>query len=191
MIRGSDMKLWQAGLVISALSLAAAGAPAYATSITYDWTVSGVGTSGEVPPGAGTVTVTSETNGADPVTAITGEIAGVAITGLGSTSGGADNLLYPNGSPTVLDLKGLALTTASGNLSIISQFQQGSTLEPGEVNLDEFLGSAVGGFAVGNLTLAPVPLPASWTLFLLGLAGLQLPGLRSRASARAVSSRTS
>jgi hypothetical protein len=179
MIRGSAMKLWKAALATSAVLLAAAAAPANATSITYDWTVSGVGTSGEVAPGAGTITVTPETNGADPVTAITGQIAGVAITGLGSTSGGADNLLYPNGSPTVLDLKGLALTTASGSLSIISQFQQGSTLEPGEVNLDEFLGSAVGGFAVGNLTLAPVPLPASWTLLLLGLGGLGTVALRS------------
>jgi hypothetical protein len=167
------MKLSTVGLAITAvLSLAAAVAPANAASLTFDWTVSGVGTSGEVAPGAGVVTVTSETNGADPITAFSGEIGGTAITGLGAAvSGTIDNLIYPNGSPTVLDTEGLAFTTASGSGRIFSFQAQGSTPSPGSVNLDGFTGLP-SGFVVGNFDITPVPLPGSWTMLLLGVCGL-------------------
>jgi hypothetical protein len=176
------MKFSTIGLTISAvLSLAAVTAPANATSITYDWAVSGVGTSGEVPPGTGTITVTSETNGIDPITAFSGEIGGTTITGLGAATASIDNLLYPAGSPTVFDTEGLAFTTATGSGNIFSFYAQGSTVSPGSVNLDGFSGLP-GGFVVGNFTITPVtpvPLPASWAMLLLGVCGVGAVAMRS------------
>lgn len=164
------MKFSKVGVAIAAvLCLAAAVAPANAATITYDWTISSVGTSGASPPGAGTLTVTTAPSGADPITAFSGEIGGIAITGLApaSASTSYDNLLYPAGTPTVLDTKGLGFMTSGANGGVFSFFAQGSTVGPGEVNLYGVSGPS--GFAVGNFNVTPVPLPAGWTLFLVGL----------------------
>lgn len=172
------MKFSTVSLAISAvLSFAAVAAPASAASITYDWTVSGVGTSGEVAPGAGTITVTTTSSGADPITAFSGEIGGTAI-GLGAATPSIDNLLYPHGAPSVLDTEGLAFTTATGTGNIYGFYAQGSTPSAGSVNFEGFIGLP-SGYAVGNFTITPVPLPASWTLLLLGVGGLGLRATRS------------
>jgi hypothetical protein len=173
------MKFWKAGLAVSAvLSLAGVGTSANAASITYDWTVSAFGTSGEVAPGLGTITVTSESNGQDPITGITGEIGGTTLTGVGASTG-SNNFLYPNGAPTVLDTVGFNFTTATGTGSIFSFQAQGSTVSPGSVNLDGFTGLP-SGFVVGNFNIAPVPLPASWTVLLLGICGLGFLATRKK-----------
>jgi hypothetical protein len=165
------------------LPLMAAVAPANANTLTYDFNLSCVGTSGCFELGGGSLTVSTSPSG-DIVTGITGSVGGEAITGLlapGSVDGN-DNVIFPNGTPTVLSLKGLGFELTGGaQVDLLSQFGQGSTLSPGEVNLYEMIGGP-GGFGVGNINITPVPLPASWGFLALGIAGLGALALRSKKS---------
>jgi hypothetical protein len=185
-------KFCRFGLVITAAaSLAAVTAPAKAQSVTDDWTVGSTGTvgpGGAIGTGSGTITFTSGgAGGADTVTGILGEIQGVSITGLATATGSptvaasGDNLVYPNGSPTVLDLGGLIVTTASGNLKIWSSEAQGST-DVSDPNVIDFQGSSL-GFGVGTFTLSPVPLPTSWIMMLTAILGVGLVSRRRERSA--------
>jgi hypothetical protein len=96
------------------LSLTAALAPARASTVTYDWSLTGPAASlGGVPlPGSGTITATASNTGSETLTAITGMIGGSAITGLTSFFG-SDNLVYPSGT-TPIDTSGIAFTDAAG-----------------------------------------------------------------------------
>jgi hypothetical protein len=157
-----------ATLVIGGLAtLATTMAPASAATLTFDWTLTGPSASlGGVPfPGSGTITATTSAGG-DLVTAITGTVGGSTITGL-TTFNGSDNLVFPIGT-TFLDTKGIAFTTAAGqNIDIFSFFAQGT---PPSGNAYGEL--ATNGFGVGTFTLTQTPLPSTWTMMLLGIAGI-------------------
>ena len=161
--------------VAALLPLAAAMAPAGAATLTFDWTLTGPAASlGGVPaPGSGTLVVTTGTT-SDTITSITGTLGTFTITGLlaPGTLEGNDNLLYPSGTAP-LDTTGFAVSTSGGNISILSQFAEGS---PPSGNAYEEIGAA--GFGVGTfaITPAPVPLPSSVWMLVLGLGGLGLAG---------------
>jgi PEP-CTERM motif-containing protein len=176
------MKFSKAVLAIAAVvPFAALTAPANAATVTYDWTMSGTSVSlGGPEPGSGTLTVTTGAGGVDTITAITGEIGGSTITSLIAPNGfeGNDNLLYPNGTPTVLDTDGLAFTAGTAKYEIYSFFAQGSTPSPGDVNFYSEIGTTIQQGS-GTFSVSPVPLPASWTMMLLGLCGLGFVATRS------------
>jgi len=146
-----------------------AAEPADATTVMFDWTLSGpaAGLGGVPFPGSGTITATVAAGG-DQVTNITGTVGGSTITGLTSFFG-SDNLLFPTGT-TFVDTKGIAFTTAAGqSIDVFSFFAQG-TPPSGNAYGEE----ATNGFGVGTFALTPVsatPIPPTWTMMLLGLAG--------------------
>jgi hypothetical protein len=145
--------------------------PADATTVTFDWSLAGPAASlGGVPlSGSGTITATVGANG-DSVTAITGSLGGIAINGPTSFFG-SDNLLFPTGT-TPVDTSGIALALADGeSVNIFSFFAEGST--PSGNAFGEYTSGS--GFGVGTFALSPVgatPLPPTWTMMLVGLAGV-------------------
>jgi hypothetical protein len=186
------MEIPRAALAVGALlSFAAVVAPANAdTLVTYDWTTSGVGTSGEIPAGAGTITVDTSTTTTvdgvvgDAITGITGEINGANISGLVAVNGGAfadnDNLLFPTGAPTVLDGDGLAFTE-TGSSTIFNLWGAAPNTSPSELGPNPYvLYSTTNGELSGTFAITPVPLPASVWLMFLGLGGLGFMGLAAR-----------
>jgi hypothetical protein len=166
------MKFLRPVLAVAALlPFAAAMAPASASTLVFDWTLTGPAANlGGVPsPGGGTLTVTTGTT-SDTITAVTGTLGTFSITGLlaPGTLESNDNLLFPSGTAP-LDTKGFAVSTSGGNISILSQFAEGT---PPTGNAYEEIGA--GGFGVGTfaITPAPVPLPSSVWMLALGLGGL-------------------
>jgi hypothetical protein len=155
-------------LVLGLAPLVAAVAPAYADTFVYNWTLTGPDASlGGVPqPGSGTLTATTGTTG-DTVIDITGTLGGSAITGLTSFFG-SDNVVFPEGT-SFLSTKGLAFTTASGESVNIFAFNGQGTPPSGNAYGEEISG---GSFGVGTFNLTPVPLPASWTMLLIGAGAL-------------------
>ncbi|HTC50571.1 MAG TPA: hypothetical protein VK700_01390 [Steroidobacteraceae bacterium] len=191
------MNISRAALAVAAaLSFAAVAAPASATIVTYDWTASGVGTSGELAAGNGTITVdTSQTktvNGftGDLITGITGFIGTDTITALVAPNGGNfannDDELFVAGTPTVLDTTGFSFTGSIGGVAqstpftLLSTCALGSTTTctgPNPIQLDGPGGTFL-DLGQGSFTLTPVPLPASPGMLLLGLAGLGFLAVR-------------
>jgi len=156
-----------AALVVAALlPFATPITSAQASTVVFDWTLTGPAASlGGVPlPGSGTITAITGTGG-EVVTAITGTIGGVAITGL-TTFNGSDDLIFPSGT-TFVDTKGLTFTTATGQqIDIFSFFAEGS---PPSGNAYGEIASP-GGFGVGTFDLtAQTPLPAALPLYAAGL----------------------
>lgn len=188
------MKISRAALAVGALlALAASVAPAYAdTFTTYNWTTSGVGTSGEIPAGAGTITVdtslTTTVDGfvADKITAITGSIGSgsgaLSISGLSGVDtnpfSSNDNLLFTSGSPaSSLDGAGLAFTV-TGASGVFSLWGNAPNTQPGELGPNPYvLYSSSTGELSGTFNLAPVPLPSSVWMLILGLGGLGFAAL--------------
>ncbi len=202
------MKISRAALAVAAvLSFAAVSAPASASIVTYDWTLTdapGV-TSGGLVTGSGTLTVdTSQTQvkgfspnffTGDLVTSLTGTLTGGATVSLlapGTFFGSSpsfgetnSNFLFPTAN-SLVDAPfnansfnaGIGFASSSGNFLLFGSNAVGG--EPAgnngysEVGLN---GAAIGqgGFSV---TLAPVPLPASAWMLLLGLAGLGFVAVR-------------
>jgi hypothetical protein len=145
--------------------------PADATTVTFDWSLTGPAASlGGVPfPGSGTLTATVGANG-DQVTAMTGTIDGSSITGLTSSS---TNLLFANSNGTsLLNSSGLSFETASGlDVNIFGFFSPGQATSG---NAYGELTSNPAAFGVGTFAASPVsatPLPPTWTMLLVGLAG--------------------
>ena len=181
------------------LPIAMGMAPANAATLTFDWTLTSTASPalGGVPsPGGGTITVTTGI-GSDAVTAITGTLGGVTITGLApiGTLFNNDNLLFPvgttfTGPPVVsgthsyvsasnLDTKGVAVTTALGTFDIFGSFVPNATDVTAGNNYDEF---GPTGFGVGTFALTATPLPATLPLF---AGGLGLIGYLTRRRNRA------
>lgn len=201
------MKISRAALAVAAvLSFAAVAAPASATIVTYDWTLTSTAT---VPNGgingSGTITVdTSQTTSVqsatnpsvyfvgDLITGITGTVNGggsnqetITINGLASAGASPqndDNLLFVSGQPELLDLKGFAFTSAatgSTTFDLFSSLALGSTTTPGS-NPYQLVGPGgqFGSLGVGTFTITPVPLPASAWMLLAGLTGLGFAAVR-------------
>jgi hypothetical protein len=187
------MKTLKTALVVSALlPLAVAAVPASADTLTFDWTLSGPAASlgGFTHPGSGTLTVTTGTHGVT-ITGITGTVGGEAITGLSTVSfvgagAGPDNLLFPNSNNTpLLDTKGLGFTDAAGTVyTILSPEPLGQpvTGNPYEQLVGNAAGQRTEIAGVGSFSVTPVPLPASWSLLALAIAGLGALSLRAKKS---------
>jgi PEP-CTERM motif len=196
------MKISRVARAVTALlSFAAVSGAASASIITYDWTLSdapGV-TSGGLIPGSGTLTVdTSQTQvrggfTGDLVTSLTGTLSNGATVGLlaPNTSFGLEsnsNFLFPTGN-SLVDASfngnsfnaGIGFSATSGNFLLIGSNAEGGQ-PAGNNGYTELVGP--GGSSIGqggfSIALAPVPLPASLWMMILGLGGLGTVGLRAR-----------
>jgi hypothetical protein len=160
------------------LPLTATMAPSRATTVTFEWTLSGPAPSlGGVPfPGSGTIAATVSASGGDTVTGITGTVNGSMITGL-NTFNGADNLLFPAGT-TFLSTHGISFVTAAGqDINIFSFFPQGT---PPSGNAYGELSTNPSAFGVGTFAISAVPEPSTWAMMLLGFTGLGFAFHRSK-----------
>jgi hypothetical protein len=171
--------------IVAALSYAAVAAPAGASTVTYDWTLSSTSTpaqGGFTYTGTGTLTATVGATD-DTITSLTGTINGQSVTlaptgtAYGSPSVSSEvsnNLLYPSGgnSTSLIDGHGFAVLNASSAVLFgLSSFFSGGAAISGNA-YDEITppnGSSVG---VGQFTIEPVPLPASLWMMIAGLGGL-------------------
>jgi len=153
-----------AALLIGGVFPLATLAPASAATVTFDWTLTGT----DLPfVGSGTITaMTTATAGVDKVTAMTGTVGGSKITGLSSFLGG-DEFVFPAG-PLFVDDHGLAFNLASGQ-SVDIFLNSGFYQEEATNNI---------GSDVFSLTPAPTPLPATWSMLILGLCGLGFLAVR-------------
>jgi hypothetical protein len=172
-----------------------------ATTVTYDWILSGpaAGLGGFTFTGTGTLTVTTGTNG-DTVTGVTGSLTnGTAtdvITGLASTGAlnSNDNLLFPIGttfagpphyvSVSNLDDHGLAFITAAGIFDIFGFDQPNTTPAPSPTgnNYGELTPGGFGG--VGHFDITATPLPAALPLLAGGLGVIGLLARRKKRRAQ-------
>src|SRR5215469_10859859 len=112
--------------VVAVLSYAAVAAPASASTVTYDWTLSSASTpaqGGFTYTGTGTLTATVGAT-SDTITSFTGTVNGQSVTlaptgtAYGSpfvTSEVSNNLLYPSGGNTtsLIDGHGIAVLNSS------------------------------------------------------------------------------
>ena len=157
-----------------------AATAARADLVTYDWTLTSGSTAaqgGFAETGSGTLTINTSEN--DLVTAITGDVDGVALAGL-STAGGADNLLFPNSKGTsLLDLNGLSFLAGTSTINIFG-FNEPIVGEQATGNAygEEVNGgfSGVGVFAV----TAAVPEPSTWAMMIVGFFGLGFMAYRRK-----------
>lgn len=147
-----------------------AAVPAHAT--TFDFSVSSVGTPGDIA--SGTLTGTESSSGIYTISGITGTFDGSLITGL-SGYANADNLLFYPSQPFV-DFNGISFVTASlGAINLFSNsgyFEVKSTVD------------SVGYYFNGSpisLSVTATPLPPAWTMMLIGLAGFGFVAYRRRA----------
>ena len=164
-----------AALMIAGLPLGVALEPASAR--VFDWSLTGTLPSlGGVPfPGSGTIDASpTGSTGVWAIDTITGVVNGSEITGT-STFQGADNLLFTNGFAFTSTV-GISFLTAAGQSVNIFSFD-GQTPPPTGNAYGE-LTSNPSAFGVGHFTLTAVPEPATWTVLLIGFAGLGVDGYR-------------
>ena len=165
-----------AAMIIAGLTpLGAALEPASAE--VFDWSLTGPAPDlgGVSFPGSGTITASpTASTGVFDIDTITGVIDGSEITGI-SAFRGADNEVFTNGFAFVSTV-GISFETAAGqSVNIFSFFQQGTP--PTGNAYGEFTANP-GAFGVGTFTLTAVPEASTWTLMLIGFAGLGIAGYR-------------
>jgi hypothetical protein len=183
------MKISRTALAVSALlSFAAMVAPASADNlVVFDWTTGAApGTTGsQMPVGSGTITVDESTTTTvdgvvgDKITQITGTFGGATINGLVAAGGGSfgnDDLLFPSGTKAatgeLLDGNGLAFTEA-GSSVIYNIWGNAPNTDASELGSNPYvLYSSATGELSGTFAIAPVPLPGSVWMLILGVAGL-------------------
>ena len=184
----------------SLLALAAMEVPSMASTLTFDWTLTGPspGSGGIPETGSGTLTVTTGT-GSDAVTAFTGTVGGNSVTlAATGTLNGNDNLVFPVGTTFVgppvvagstsyvsvsdLDSHGIAFTTSAGTFDIFGFDEPNTTPAPSPTN-NNYAEEGAAGFGVGTFALTATPLPAALPLF---AGGLSLVGFLSRRRKRNV-----
>jgi hypothetical protein len=139
--------------------------------------------------GSGVITTTDNlVSGSYAITGITGTVDGQTITGLSSSPGAygdADNLLLSPTTPEPFDNSGLAFKLSGGNfINLFGDFDpavQAGPILGGNNGVDECNSSVSGGctaysngYATSSFSISSVPLPASFSLLALGLAGLGL-----------------
>jgi hypothetical protein len=164
-----------AALMIAGLPLGAALEPAQAK--VFDWSLTGTTPDlGGVPfPGSGTITASpTGSTGVWSIDTISGVVNGSEITGT-STFQNADNLLFTNGFAFVSTV-GISFVTAAGQSVNIFSFD--GQMTPPTGNAYGELTSNPSAFGVGTFTLTAVPEASTWTLMLIGFAGLSVVGYR-------------
>ena len=160
-------------MIAGMLPLASASQPASAK--VFDWSLTGPDLGGLSFPGSGTTTASpTASTGVFDIDTITGVIDGSEITGT-SAFRSADDKVFTNGFAFV-GTAGISFETAAGqSVNIFSFFQQGTP--PTGNAYGEFTANP-GAFGVGTFTLTAVPEASTWTLMLIGFAGLGIAGYR-------------
>jgi hypothetical protein len=148
-------------------SMALQVAPASASTVTWDWTISGADT------GSGTFAIDSSCLNACAISNPTGTLEGLSITGLGSYMG-ADNLLdipIPGGGEP--DSNGISFIAGGVSFNV---FQDGPYIYLYTSNST----SNFVGFGAGPAPVSTTPLPAALPLFAAGLGAMGLFGWRRK-----------
>jgi PEP-CTERM motif len=143
--------------------------PAHAT--TFDFSVSSIGAPGDIA--SGTFTGNETSSGIYALTGITGTFDGVNITGLTGYANADNELFYP--SQPFVDFNGISFQTAS--LGAINLFSNSGYFEV-KSSVD-----AVGYYFSGtpiSLAVSATPLPSTWTMMLIGLAGFGFVAYRRK-----------
>jgi hypothetical protein len=184
------MKISRIAVAIGALlSLGAAVAPASAGVLTYDWTLSlapGVTTGGFEWTGSGTVIVnTASGQSYDSITSLTGSVTNGTTTDLLSLAPigtlTSDNRLFANGAAGTQSLDSDGITVETGGAVLFNLFAEGTAGVSSDINVfTEGAPPAEGSIGQGTfaVSLAPVPLPSSVWMLILGLGGLVFAALR-------------
>jgi hypothetical protein len=161
--------LFISAILVWFASMALQMAPASASTIKWDWTISGSGPDN----GSGTFTIDSSCVNACPISNPTGTIEGLSITGLGSYMG-ADNLLdipIPGGG----EPDGSGISFIAGGVSF-NVFQDGPYIYL-------YTSNETSNFVAFGAAPAPpsaTPLPAALPLFATGLGAMGLLGWRRK-----------
>jgi hypothetical protein len=146
-----------------------AAIPAHA--MTFDFSVTSTGRPGDIA--SGTFTANQTSLGIYALTGISGIFDGVKITGL-STYANADNQLFYPTQPYV-DFQGISFQTAG--LGAINLFSNSGYFEV-KSSVDS-VGYYFSGTPI-SIAVSATPLPASWTMMLLGLGVLGFLGYRRK-----------
>ena len=162
-------------MIAGMLPLASASQPASAKVFAWSLTGPAPDLGGLSFPGSGTITASpTASTGVFDIDTITGVIDGSEITGT-SAFRSADDKVFTNGFAFV-GTAGISFETAAGqSVNIFSFFQQGTP--PTGNAYGEFTANP-GAFGVGTFTLTAVPEASTWTLMLIGFAGLGIAGYR-------------
>jgi hypothetical protein len=146
--------------------------PAHA--MTFDFSVSSIGSPGDIA--SGTFTGNQTSSGIYTLTGITGTFDGSTITGLTGYAN-ADNLLFYPTQPFV-DFEGISFLTSQPNLGAVNLFSNSGYFEV-KSSVD-----SVGYYFDGTpitLAVSATPLPPTWTMMLIGLAGFGFVVYRRKA----------
>jgi hypothetical protein len=149
-----------------------AAVPAHA--MTFNFSVSSLSAPGDI--GSGTFTGNQTSSGVYMLTGITGSFDGAAITGLVGYAN-ADNILFYPSQPFV-DFNGISFVTANPSLGAINLFSNSGYFEV-KSTVDS-VGYYFSGTPI-SLAVTATPLPATWTMMLIGLAGFGLFAYRRKA----------
>src|ERR1700730_11321536 len=144
--------------------------PAHA--MTFDFSVSSVGVPGDIA--SGTFTGIETSSGTYMLTGITGTFDGVNITSLTGYANADNKLFYP--SQPFVDFNGISFQTAS--LGAINLFSNSGYFEV-KSSVDS-VGYYFSGTPI-NLAVSATPLPPTWTMMLIGLAGFGFVAYRRKA----------
>jgi hypothetical protein len=162
-----------------------------AKAVLFDWSYAGF--NGGPVAALGTLQATPDGGGVYTVTSIAGTRNGVPITGL-TVYAGLDNLVYTDaanlyGVDAHVDYPGLAYTDLSG--AAFNVFYDISASDPyncGRIGYCEIGPGIVGTSGLGPprdsvgpiefFTLTGVPEPATWTMLLIGFAGIGFAAYR-------------
>jgi len=167
------MKLPNVALAIAGLMWLSL-APAHADSV-YDWTISGTGISG-----SGTIDLGALNGSSYPIDGITGSINGDSITQITGYYGaglGGDVIYTPSsglyGGWSYVDGFGVSLEFSDGvqiNIADAPGSSSSNQLYSVDASSSGFLYGDT--FSINGSAVSETPLPATWTLMLLGVVGL-------------------
>ena len=154
-----------------------AGALLFAASITNAsalvWDFSFADLAGDTASGQ---LVTGNVGSPYQITGISGTFDGQTITGLDGAYAGADNDLYVPGP--YVSYAGLSFDLGSGLYSQVNVWWDNSSNYWLDLNPPDAAGSGPDAGPLTSFTVTATPLPSTWTMLLIGLAGLGFVGYR-------------
>ena len=146
-----------------------ADVPAHAT--TFDFSVTSIGVPGDIA--SGTFTGNETSSGIYKLTGVTGTFDGATITRLTGYANADNELFYP--SQPFTDFNGISFLT---NLGAINLFSNSGYFEV-KSSVD-MVGYYSSGTSI-SLAVSATPLPPTWTMLLIGLAGFGFVAYRRKA----------
>ena len=145
-----------------------------ARATTFNFSVSSIGVPGDIA--SGTFTGNETSSGIYALTGITGTYDGATITGLTGYANADNQLFYP--AQPFVDFQGISFLTANPILGAVNLFSNSGYFEV-KSTVDS-VGYYFSGTPI-SLAVSATPLPSSWTMMLIGLAGCGIVAYRRKA----------